>query len=449
MYDEVQSATISHGVIGATEGRLHLKSLELFAGAGGLAIGTSRAGFDHDAVIEWDRDACETLRLNALAGHGHGGNWQVVQGDVRDYQFSKHAGRVDFLSGGPPCQPFSLGGKHRGQADERNMFPQAVRAVREIQPKAFIFENVRGLLRKTFTNYYSYIIHQLRFPGVARNGDEEWTDHLARLEKLATGGKYKGLRYNVVYRVLNAADYGVPQHRWRVLIVGVRSDLGIEFSFPERTHEEDALLYEQWVTGEYWERHRMAKKDRPAMPDSVRRRMNELTTLWGVPLLRPWRTVRDAISDLPRITSGQSSSKIANHFLNPGARSYAGHNGSLMDEPSKALKAGDHGVPGGENTLRFAEGSVRYFSVRECARIQTFPDEWVFAGSWTESMRQLGNAVPVRLAEVVATQLKATIDNAEIVANKLRAAAVVFPRSRSRRATVQAINGRGIVRSIG
>src|SRR5581483_7959266 len=160
------------------EGARLMRSLELFAGAGGLAIGTARAGFEHDAVIEWDRNACETLRLNAKAGHGHGGDWKVMETDVSQYEFSQHAGKVEFISGGPPCQPFSLGGKHQGQFDERNMFPQAVRAVREIQPKAFIFENVKGLLRKTFANYYSYIIHQLRFPDIVRKGDEEWENHL-------------------------------------------------------------------------------------------------------------------------------------------------------------------------------------------------------------------------------------------------------------------------------
>lgn len=408
-----------------------MKSIELFAGAGGLAIGTARAGFEHEAVIEWDRNACDTLRLNASAGHGHGGDWSVFQGDVRAYDFAQHHGTVDFVSGGPPCQPFSMGGKHRGMADERNMFPQAVRAIREIQPKAFIFENVKGLLRKNFANYYNYIIHQLRYPDVAVKGDEEWTDHLARLEKLATGGRHRGLRYNVVFRLLNAADYGVPQHRWRVLIVGVRSDLGIEFAFPDRTHEEDALLHDQWVTGEYWERHRVAKKDRPQLPDALRRRVEKINALWGVPLLKPWRTVRDAISDLPRIAVGSSSTKIANHFLNPGARSYAGHTGSPMDAPAKALKAGDHGVPGGENTLQLPDGSVRYFSVRECARIQTFPDEWTFAGSWTESMRQLGNAVPVELASVVAIELKKTIDRATLVVDHLKASARLPKRVRN------------------
>lgn len=413
------------------EGRIAVKSIELFAGTGGLAIGTTRAGFRHEILIEWDDNACRTLRLNSVQGAER--DWRVVQGDVRNYEFARHRGDIEFVSGGPPCQPFSLGGKHRGHADERNMFPQAVRAVREIQPKAFIFENVKGLLRKGFANYYSYIIHQLRFPTVTPVGDEEWTDHLARLEKLATSGKHRGLRYNVVYRLLNAADYGVPQHRWRVLIVGVRSDLGIEFSFPDATHGEDAMLYDQWVSGEYWERHRIARKNRPALPADVARKVGRLSAFWRDTMMQPWRTVRDAIADLPQIAIGESCAKTPNHYLNPGARSYAGHNGSPLDEPAKALKAGDHGVPGGENTLRLPDGSVRYFSVRECARLQTFPDDWVFSGSWTESMRQLGNAVPVTLAELVARQLKATIDKADVVADKLRAAATAYPRARKAR----------------
>lgn len=130
--------------------------------------------------------------------------------------------------------------------------------------------------------------------------------------------------------------------------------------------------------------------------------------------------MRDAIADLPRIAPGQTCEKFPNHFLNPGARAYAGHNGSPMDEPAKTLKAGDHGVPGGENMLRLADGSVRYFSVRECARLQTFPDEWVLEGSWTESMRQLGNAVPVRMAEVVATDLRRAVQRGDEVMTVIR-----------------------------
>ena len=390
-----------------------MKSIELFAGAGGLAIATSRAGFEHEAVIEWDHDACDTLRRNGRSGSGHADDWRVIEGDISAHDFRQYRDRIEFISGGPPCQPFSLGGKHGGQADNRNMFPHAVRAVREIEPKAFIIENVKGLLRKGFANYYSYIIHQFRFPDVKLRGDEEWTDHFARLEKLATGGKLRGIRYNVVYRMMNAADYGVPQHRYRVFIVGVRADLGIEFSFPEKTHEGDSLLYDQWVSGEYWDRHKIAKKDRPVIPERVTEKVERLSSLWKVGLLKPWRTVRDAIGDLPKIAAGKSCVKTSNHYMNPGARSYTGHTGSIMDVPAKALKAGDHGVPGGENTLRLSDGSVRYFSVRECARIQTFPDEWVLSGSWTESMRQLGNAVPVLLGEVVAKQLRQVIAYAD------------------------------------
>ncbi len=399
-----------------------MKSIELFAGAGGLAIATANAGFDHEAVLEWNDNACATIRRNKAAGMPHVRDWAVVQGDVAAYDFKQHAGRVQFVSGGPPCQPFSIGGKHRGMDDARNMFPHAVRAVREIQPKAFLFENVKGLTRKSFANYFAYIIHQLEYPEIVRKGDEEWTDHLVRLEKAVTSGKPKSLRYNVVYQLLNAADYGVAQRRERVLIVGIRADLGVKFAFPTPTHEADALVFDQWVTGEYWERHKVAKKHRPKMPPRLRPKVERLSALWSSAMLQPWRTVRDAISDLPRIAPGQTCEKFPNHFLNPGARAYAGHNGSPMDEPAKTLKAGDHGVPGGENMLRLADGSVRYFSVRECARLQTFPDEWVLEGSWTESMRQLGNAVPVRMAEVVASDLYRAVKRGDEAMTIIRSA---------------------------
>ncbi len=382
-----------------------MKSIELFAGAGGLALGTAKAGFQHVAVLEWDRNSCETLRRNSAIGPREARDWDVVEGDVRRYDFRPHAEEIDLVCGGPPCQPFSIGGKHRGYEDRRDMFPEAVRAIRETRPKAFILENVKGLLRQSFCNYYSYIIHQLRYPEVLPRGDEEWCDHLARLERLHTGGRCAGLSYNVVYQLLNAADYGVAQRRERVLIVGLRTDLDAEFSFPAPTHCEDALLYQKWVTGEYWERHRIPKSRRPSLPQELVRRVDLLKPLMPVMLPKPRRTVRDAISDLPHTDVGQSSPDIANHYLHPGARSYPGHTGSDWDEPAKTLKAGDHGVPGGENTLRLEDGSVRYFSVRECARLQTFPDEWVFEGSWTESMRQLGNAVPVELAQAVGDRL--------------------------------------------
>ena len=386
--------------------RTTVKSLELFVGAGGLALGMARAGFQHVAVLDWNGNACRTLCRNKADGVEHVRDWDVIEGDVRNHDFKEYEGRVQVVSGGPPCQPFSMGGKHLGDADERNMFPEAIRAIRDIQPEGFVFENVKGLLRPSFANYYNYIIHQLRFPDVPQRDGERWTDHLSRLERLFTSGNHTGLRYNVVYECLNAADYGVPQRRERVLVVGIRADLGVEFSFPRGSYSQEALLRDQWVTGEYWERHKIPKSKRPETPPAkLRPRIEQLSFGTYDELGHPWRTVRDAIRDLPSIGIGQLSSKALNHFLNPGARAYPGHDGSRWDEPAKTLKAGDHGVPGGENTLRFDGVSVRYFSVRECARLQTFPDNWFFEGSWTEAMRQLGNAFPVDLAQRIASEL--------------------------------------------
>jgi DNA (cytosine-5)-methyltransferase 1 len=394
-----------------------MNSIELFAGAGGLALATANAGFHHDAVMEWNSNACATLRRNQSNGLAQLAGAKIVEGDISDVDFTEFGNSVDLVSGGPPCQPFSVGGKHAGMDDKRNMFPHAIRAVREISPKAFIFENVKGLLRENFASYYQYIVRQLEFPTVVRKGDEEWLAHLARLENTATKSRRKDLQYKVIFQVFDAANFGVPQHRHRVLIVGVRADLNVEFSFPEQTHEKDGLLYDKWVSGEYWERHKIAKKNRPAMPEKLRRRVDGLRSMFPGMLLPAWTTVRDAISDLPEIAPGDSCTKFANHFCNPGARSYPGHTGSPFDEPAKALKAGDHGVPGGENTLRFEDGTVRYFSVRECARLQTFPDNWIFEGSWTESMRQLGNAVPVRMCEIVANKLMQLLAEKKIAAH--------------------------------
>jgi DNA (cytosine-5)-methyltransferase 1 len=375
------------------------RSVELFTGAGGLALGSHLSGFKHQALIEWNGPACATLAANAendsVPGIRH---WHVMRGDVRDTQFSGF-GRIDLVAGGPPCQPFSIGGKARGMVDSRDMIPQFVRAVRELQPSAFILENVRGLIRPMFRTYFSYAILQLTHPDVVRLQDESWEQHLRRLEDLHTAGTDADLRYNVVFRLLNAADYGVPQTRERVFIVGFRSDTGIEWHFPAVTHSRDALIHAQALSGEYWDRHGLLP-DPPELSDRWDKARNaELEAL----ALKPWRTVRDAISDLPEpFESHDDIGDVTNHLLRPGARAYPGHTGSLLDWPAKTLKAGDHGVPGGENMIAFADGRVRYFTVREAARLQTFPDSWQVQGVWSEAMRQLGNAVPVELAHVVA-----------------------------------------------
>ena len=384
-----------------------MRSVELFTGAGGLALGIERAGFHHHTVVERNKYCCYTIQRNQARGFRLLQGWRLFSGDVRAFDYSRVSGEVDLLAGGPPCQPFSIGGKHKGPLDARDMFPEVVRAMRELRPRAVLVENVRGLLRESFAKYFEYVTLQMRYPEIEAKPGEDWSEHLSRLERHYTRGREKGLHYNIVYRPLNAANYGVPQKRERVIIVGFRSDLGVEWSFPDETHSFDALLRDQWVTGDYWERHKISKRKRPALSERYQERVGKLKAeqLLFEPPDKPWRTVRDAIADLPD-PRREDCSGYNNHEHNPGARRYTGHTGSPLDEPAKTLKAGDHGVPGGENTLVLPDGSVRYFTVRESARLQTFPDDYVFHGVWTEAMRQIGNAVPVMLGETIANGIR-------------------------------------------
>lgn len=363
----------------------------------------SQAGFRHEAIVELDHEACNTIRKNKEAKLEHVARWRLHEADVKAFDFASIANDVDLLAAGVPCQPWSIGGKHRGFEDERNLFPDTIRAVLALRPKAILIENVKGLARQAFANYFTYVQFMLEFPELSRRANEDWVDHRKRLEELvSSGGKgYDGLRYNIVPKLVNAANYGIPQRRERVFIAAFRSDLGIEWSFPDETHAQEALLVDQWVTGVYWDRHEVPKRQRLPRPAGVERRLAE------APLFsqRPWLTVRDRIADLPD-PEHATAQTVPNHVFQPGARTYVGHTGSPLDEPAKTIKAGDHGVPGGENMIAFPDGRVRYFTVREAARIQTFPDNFLFASSWTENMRQLGNAVPVELGRVIANEIK-------------------------------------------
>lgn len=373
-----------------------MKSLELFTGAGGLALGTHAVGFEHLGLVEWNADACRTLQANVAENTVPGiDRWKIHHTDICTFDFGiyKHE-RVDLVAGGVPCQPFSIGGKGQGMDDERDMFPQFVRAVRTLRPRAFIIENVKGLLRRQFQNYFEYITLQLEFPEVLPKKDEDWVRHLERLERHKTKGSEKGLRYNVIHRLLNAADYGVPQRRERVFIVGFRHDAALEYHFPEATHSRVALEREM-LSGAYWHRHGLK-------PRAFVRRQPESDGLL------PWVTIRDTLVGLAEPREDDPLAR-PDHRLNPGARIYPGHTGSDVDLPSKTLKAGVHGVPGGENMIAFPDGRVRYLTVREAARVQSFPDSWYFAGAWSEAMRQLGNAVPLKLAEVVARSVAAKL----------------------------------------
>ena len=368
-----------------------MRSVELFAGGGGLALGTRLAGFSSEVVAEWDRRACSTLRTNFSQGEYGGNSHEVIEGDIRDVDWSRLGSGIDLVSGGPPCQPFSAGGLGRAAEDERDMFPAAAEAIRVLQPRAFIIENVRGLTRAAFSEYFEYIKLRLAHPEIKSKSGELWNEHYARLSTEHKQAK-SDTRYDVSSTLVNAADYGVPQQRWRVFIVGFRQDQHVNWSFPQPTHSAGALRIVQ-DQGSYWEKYQIERAERQPIRTSIK--LEDY-------LLKPWRTVRDALDGLP----APGSTSMPNHIFQPGARIYPGHTGSYIDAPAKALKAGVHGVPGGENMIRYPDGSVRYFTIQEAARIQTFPDSFHFDGPWSEAMRQIGNAVPVLLAEKVAREVR-------------------------------------------
>lgn len=389
---------------------MSLTSVELFAGAGGLAMGVGLAGFKSHGVVEWDRWACDTIRQNQVRGNPLVADWPLHEGDVREWTKALEGeslrGKMDLVAGGPPCQPFSMGGKHQANLDARDMFPAAVAVVRALQPRAFMFENVKGLTRASFANYFSYIQLQLEFPELVKRVDESWSDHLQRLQQFKTSKKNGGvgLSYRLFVTLVNAANFGVAQKRERVFLVGFRSDVDARWAFPSETHSLDALLYDQYVDGSYWDRHEVSVRNRVPLPEKHRDLVAGMKGLGILPTKAAWRTVRDALVGLPEPKANGQGDAL-NHRFQPGARVYPGHTGSPMDLPAKTLKAGGHGVPGGENMLVRPDGSVRYFSVRESARLQAFPDGYELHGAWSEAMRQLGNAVPVTLAQQMASSV--------------------------------------------
>jgi DNA (cytosine-5)-methyltransferase 1 len=372
-----------------------MKSLEIFSGAGGLAKGLELAGFQHSAFVEFNKHACASLHENFDAE-------KVFFGDIKDFDFNT-LNNVDVVAGGPPCQPFSLGGKHGADQDSRDMFPFAIRAIEQLSPKAFVFENVKGLLRPSFTDYFGYIILRLTYPGFVAQPDADWKDHLHDLRSISQLS-YAGTKYDVTFKLINAANYGVPQTRERVVIVGTRSDLGVSWSFPAETHSEDRLLWEMYVSSEYWQRHKVPKANRAPITGLLQEKVLRLKDKYGMfePEQLPWRTVRDSLHGIP---DPKSQHGIDDHVFHDGARTYPGHTGSDIDWPAKTIKAGGHGVPGGENMIRYPDGSVRYFTVCEAKRVQTFPDSFVIKGAWGEAMRQIGNAVPVLLGETIGREL--------------------------------------------
>lgn len=425
-------------------------SVELFAGGGGLAMAVHQAGFRPLLFNEFNNRACETLIASARKTLGVDGLERTEEknpkaprpgqpaplypGDVRDLDLSAFQGKVDVLAGGPPCQPFSAGGVAKGDEDKRNMFPAMFKAVQEMRPKVVICENVRGLLRPSFVDYFQYIQNELSLPFEKRDDEAKWQDHNAHLTRILDQLSDEDSdpdHYKVVMVPVNAASYGVPQLRNRVVIVAFRADLGVDVNgfekYVKTERFSEAALFRSMrdEDGPYWKRH-------PNVEDHVRDRVRaRLPKVIKEDDCQPWRTLRDAIQGygtdvklpaLPRIDRNRLSEKFdfgrqikaVGHIGWPGARIYKGHTPNELDRPAKTVKAGVHGVPGGESVMlldeRVRDTSSpdgwtylhRYMTVRETARVMTFPDEWHGSGPRGEQMRQLGNAVPVVLGEFFA-----------------------------------------------
>ena len=375
---------------------MRLNSIERFGGCGGLGLGLARAGFRSRAFVERNDNAIATVRHNILRGVEHVRDWRLAHADIRGMDWKPLRGALSLISGGPPCQPFGIGGLKKGAEDARDMWPEAIRAVHESEPGAFLFENVRNLTGPRFGEYLEWIERRLRHVATA-HADGTPVERLRRLLRMP-------IAYRTTVAVVNAADYGAPQVRHRVLLAGARADLGVDPGHPRRTHSLHALLWTQWATGEYWTRHGMPMPGDKAIPGKLHPIVAKLRSQMVPPPLRPWVTVRDAIAGL-----GEPDG-LRDHVFQPGGRVYPGHTGSPLDMPAKALKAGDHGVPGGENMAILDDGSVRYFTLRESARLTGLPDDYGFCRSWTESMRCLGNAVPVQLGEAAGNWMRSVIE---------------------------------------
>jgi DNA (cytosine-5)-methyltransferase 1 len=418
------TATVLRGSDPATSARrTERASIELFAGGGGLALGLAEAGFKHLAVNEIDERSLETLRANrAGPDKGRQKRWNVLAGDVRVQPWDDYRGRVGLLAGGAPCQPFSIGGIHQGDEDARNLWPAFLDVLRRVRPTAVLGENVKGLTRASFIPYLDYVCDRISAPTVEPKPGEDWRDHHTRvLAMLADGEVPDDELYVVDRRVILAADYGVPQLRHRLVIVAFRADAGVawdheapyggRWGWPPTTHDRDALLAAQ-EDGSYWREHGL-----PPRPPCVAASRRKAVELAGERMrsgeIARWRTLRDALRGLHEPVDGQDCPGVDSHIGVPGARLYKGHSGNPLDWPAKTIKAGVHGVPGGEHVVILDSGEHRYLTVRECARVQTFPDSWMFAGPRSEASRQIGNAVPVRLAATLGKRIADTLSGDE------------------------------------
>tara|TARA_B100000749_G_scaffold280635_2_gene277675 strand:- start:213 stop:1370 length:1158 start_codon:yes stop_codon:yes gene_type:complete len=322
--------------------------LELFAGAGGLAIGMEQAGIKCMALNEIDKWACQTLRVNRP-------NWDVLEGDIRNFDFSKYKKQVDIVTGGFPCQAFSYAGKKLGLNDARGtLFYEFARVVQEVKPAICIGENVRGLLS-----------HE---KGKTLKGMISILDEIG---------------YNVMpVQVLKAINYKVPQKRERLILVGVRKDIDLKYEYP-LPYERIYNLKDALNKGELYDTNVPNSKG-TEYPEHKRK------VLDLVPPKGYWR-------DLPLDIQKEYMQK--SFYLGGGKTGMARRIG--WDEPCLTLTCS----PAQKQTERCHPDETRPFRIREYARIQTFPDDWKFEGSLSQQYKQIGNAVPVNLAKEIGYSL--------------------------------------------
>ncbi len=320
------------------------KVLELFAGAGGLAVGMEKAGLKCVALNEIDKFACQTLRKNRP-------NWNVLEGDIKDFSFSQYFNKVDVVTGGFPCQAFSYAGKKLGLADARGtLFYEFARVVKEVNPPICIGENVRGLLSHDNGNTLRGMISIL---------DE--------------------IGYDVVpIQVLKAINYKVPQKRERLILVGIRKDISVKYEYP-KPYKKIYNLKDALKKGDLYDCN-VPKSNGAKYPKS------KIEVLDLVPQKGYWR-------DLP--IEIQKEFMGGSFYLGGGKTGIARRIG--WDEPCLTLTCS----PAQKQTERCHPDETRPFTVREYARIQTFPDDWEFSGSLAQQYKQIGNAVPVNLGREV------------------------------------------------
>lgn len=411
----------------ATTGSPPLRAIDLFSGVGGLAIGAASAGFKVELLVEKDPGACRVLRGNIRPGQPIDSPGVVIEADLTTgFEFPPEFEGIDLLMAGPPCQPYSSGGKRNGQADLRDMFPSFFHAVQSLRPRAILVENVWGLTIGKFRDYFEYLLLRTAFP-FASTSEEDWATRKQYLRNLRSWLEHHpetaqeqvapDHTYDVWGEELNAADFGVPQVRRRAFIVAFRRDQRVSWSFPSGAHSRGALLRALREGGPYWQEHSGAK---PCLPSHVISSLRALDRrgaggLCADEALR-WVTLREGLEPLPEPKERQVHPNFLNHVGVPGARLYPpNHNGSVLDWPAKTIKCGAHGIGGGENVVVREDGSARWLTVRECALLQGFPLEWDF-GDETRSacMRYTGNAVPVPLARRLAESIELALNRQEV-----------------------------------